>query len=194
MKQTRSDTKAAPSLDLHFVDAWQQRDARLAGDARLLWERANLLTPEAREQRVNELVALAYLDGKVAGVATAVIANLPQLRGRFAFYRCAAYPPRHRGERQRHERPAERHAVWAPQHTVSYALSGYARGVLERWSLAHPEEKVLGLAAVIESPGYRRKQREPLWPDYGLHLNLVGYTPDGRQIRVAWFEHARLDP
>ncbi len=178
---------------LSFVTAWQRNDPQLAGDARLLWERAGLLTPPIREQRAKELVALAYLDGKVAGVSTAVVHELPQLRGRFAFYRCAVKPPRHRGERQHAERPEDPSAPWAPRHTLSYALSGYARTVLEDWSREHPEEKVLGMVAIIESKGYRRKQREPMWPEYGLDLNLVGYTADGRQIRVAWFRHARLE-
>ena len=179
---------------LRFVTAWQQDDPKLMRDALQLWERAGLLTPAVREQRAKELVALAYLDGEVAGVSTAVIHDLPQLRGRFAFYRCAVKPPRHRGTRQQTSRPQDASTPWAPNHTISYALSGYARTVLEDWSRTHPVEKVLGMAAVIESKGYRRKQREPLWPDYGLDLNLIGYTPDGRQIRVAWFQHTRLDP
>lgn len=181
-------------MDLTFEEAWQRNDPRHAADACRLWDRANLLEPALREQRVHELVALAYLGGEIAGVSTATLGELPQLRGRFAFYRCAAHPPRHRGSRQRGERPADPAAPWAPAHTVSYALSGYARQVLERWSLAHPREKLLGMAAVIESPSYRRKQREPMWPDYGLNLNLVGYLPGNRQIRVAWFAHARVDP
>jgi hypothetical protein len=78
---------------LSFVNAWRRNDPQLAGDALLLWERAGLLTPPIREQRAKELVALAYLDGKVAGVSTAVVQELPQLRGRFAFYRCAVKRP-----------------------------------------------------------------------------------------------------
>jgi len=37
--------------------------------------------------------------------------------------------------------------------------------------------------------------RVPVWPNApGLNgLVLVGYTPAGQQVRVSWFEHARLD-
>jgi hypothetical protein len=55
----------------------------------------------------------------------------------------------------------------------------------------HPEERVLGLGAVIESPDLAERARQPFWPQ--TRMGLVGYTPEGRQIRVAWFAHARLD-
>ena len=49
-------------------------------------------------------------------------------------------------------------------------------------------------AAVIQAAEYRDKQREPIWPEYGLELNLAGWTDRGEQLRVAWFRHAKLEP
>ena len=63
--------------------------------------------------------------------------------------------------------------------------------MLERWSLEAPQEKVQGVAAVIQADNFEEMKRRPKWPGSGL--NLVGYTEEGQQIRVAWFDHARLD-
>ena len=66
-----------------------------------------------------------------------------------------------------------------------------SRNVLERWSLEAPQEQVQGVAAVIQAANIEEMKRLPKWPRSGL--DLVGYTQDGQQIRVAWFDHARLD-
>jgi hypothetical protein len=50
---------------------------------------------------------------------------------------------------------------------------------------------VLGLAAIIESEDLRQRQRDPVWEN--TRLNLVSFLRDGRQIRVAWFAHARYE-
>jgi hypothetical protein len=62
--------------------------------------------------------------------------------------------------------------------------------VLEPWSAAHPEERVAGIATILVSPNYAEKQKRPVWEP---GLTLIGYTPQGQQIRVAWFDHARVD-
>ncbi|HYG28142.1 MAG TPA: hypothetical protein VD906_14715, partial [Caulobacteraceae bacterium] len=40
---------------------------------------------------------------------------------------------------------------------------------------------------------YRGKQLEPTWPEHGLHLNLACYLQSGHQLRVAWFDHGRVE-
>jgi hypothetical protein len=66
-----------------------------------------------------------------------------------------------------------------------------ARELLQSWSVEHPEEKVAGIAAILESRELAGLGRQPFWP--GTGLLLAGYTKDGRQIRISWFSHARLD-
>ena len=72
----------------------------------------------------------------------------------------------------------------------STALSVFTRDLIEQWSAEHPEEGVLGLAAIIESQALRQRQRDPVWANTGL--NLVAFTSKGKQLRVAWFRHARV--
>lgn len=159
--------------DVSFVKAWRRDDPQCAADAIALWTQTGLVAPSDREERVSQLVALALVDGEAVAVATAKLEYLPPLKCRVAMYRCMVAPP-------------------FRQHAISYRLSGYARGVLEDWSREHPEENVLGMAAEIHAQQYREKQREPTWPEHGLHLDLIGYSRRDLQIRMAWFEHARV--
>jgi hypothetical protein len=75
---------------------------------------------------------------------------------------------------------------------VSYCLAAFCRNVLERWSVEHPLERVAGMVDEIQASQYTEKQRKPVWPEYGMNLNLVGYNSFGEQIRVSWFKHTRL--
>lgn len=161
-------------MNITFEEAWQKNDPKQAEEAKAFWEAYGLLPPPMREARAHELVALVRVDDAVAGVATARLEYQPPLRGRFAMYRCAVAPD-------------------FQHHAVPDRLTAYARQVLEGWSREHPNEKVLGMAAILDPREYREKQPEPVWPDYGLNLNLVGYSGQGEQIRVAWFDHARVE-
>ncbi|WP_447752238.1 hypothetical protein [Sphingopyxis fribergensis] len=116
---------------------------------------------------------MAYADDELVAVSTAALRDAPLLGARMAFYRCAVSSSfRRQG--------------------LSYRLSGYARGVLEAWSLENPDEKVMGMAAVMQASEYQDRLNEPFWPEHGLNLNFACYTPQGQQLRVAWFGHARI--
>lgn len=159
--------------EFDYRPAWQRHDAAIEADAIHFWRRLDILprgvTPEARAK---ELVAAAYRDGKLAAVATARLARLDFLRARFAMLRAAVDPEFRRGR-------------------AALGLAIYTRDLLESWSYAHPEERIAGLGAIIEAPELGTRQREPYWPT--TRFGLVGYTGDGRQIRVSWFEQFRLD-
>lgn len=158
-------------LDITFRPAWGLDDPVIVRDAKELWLRLGVLRPQGVDQRVSELCAAAYVGNTMVGVSTAYLADLAILKSRFAFFRCAV--------------STEHRRQW-----VSYRLAPYSRDVLEKWSLANPDEKIMGMAAVIEGGNYKERQREPVWPR--STLNVVGYNELGDQIRVAWFKHARV--
>lgn len=153
--------------------AWRLADSAIERDAIAFWDRLAILPAGVRPgERARELVAVAYQGDRLVGVTTAAPGRIEALRGRFAMLR-GAVDPAHRRSR------------------LGFDLLLFSRELLERWSHEHPEEKLLGLGAVIESPDLAERARQPFWPQ--TRLGLVGYTPEGRQIRVVWFAHARLD-
>lgn len=162
---------AAPEFDIR--PAWRLGDAAIEADAIAFWKRLGLLPPDVPPAaRAKELAAVAYRDGQLAGVMTAAIQRIDFLRARFAMIRGAIDP------------------AWRRSYAVS-ALGGASRDLIERWAETHPEERVAGIGAVVETRQFDAFQKKPVWPN--TRLAVAGYTPDGRQIRIAWFDHFRLD-
>jgi hypothetical protein len=158
--------------DLDIRPAWRRDDPELEAEAIAFWKRLDLLPagvpPEARAK---ELVALAYRSGELVGVSTAAIDYHQPLRARMAFLR-GATDPAHRRTR------------------AGVTLGVGTREILERWAAEHPDERVGGLAAIVENRDIGLPLLEPIWPV--TRLTLIGFTPDGRQVRAYWFRHFRL--
>lgn len=161
-------------LEVEFANAWMRDDWKLGADAKTFWQKIGLVSAEERERRVGELCTVAYHQGQVVGVATATLTIVPQVRARLAMYRCAVDPDFRRQDM------AER-------------MSGRIRTILEAWSADNPQEKVLGMGAIIQAAELRRKSLEPIWHDWGTELVMCGYTQRGEQIRISWFPHARFE-
>lgn len=153
--------------------AWRRGDPQLEADAIAFWQRLAILPAGvAPEQRAKELVALAYEGDRLVGVQTASIERVEQVRSRLALLRSAVDP----GHRQRH---------------VSLALTLYARDLLERWAADHPHERLGGLGARVGGAQLAERARQPHWPR--TRFILAGFLPDGRQLRISWFEDFRVE-
>lgn len=164
---------SAIGAEFDYRPAWRRDDPAVEADAIAFWRRLGLLPPDVDpEARAKELVAVAYKDGALAAVATATLTRLEFLRARFAMIRAAVDPEWRRSR-------------------AAFGLALYTRKLLEIWSGDNPHERVAGLAAIIEAAELVARQKEPFWP--ATQFGLVGYTRNGRQIRVSWFEDFRLD-
>ena len=161
----------AAGYDLHA--AWRRDDARYEADAIAFWERLSLL-PKGVDPavRATELAAVAYKDGELVAVSTLAIGRLEQVGARIAMLRAATDP----GHRRAH---------------LANALSIFTRETIEAWAKAHPEERIGGMGAVIESEHLRGREKEPVWPT--SKMALIGRTPKGQQLRLYWFPDFRLD-
>lgn len=160
--------------DFEFRAAWRLHDAQIEKDAIHFWNRLGILPAHVTpEERAKELTAVAYRGERIVGVHTATLGRLDQVRARLAMLRSAVDPDYRRTR-------------------VSFALTLYTRALLERWSSEHPEERLGGLGAILESRELAGRGQQPYWPT--TRFILAGFLPDGRQIRVSWFEDFRLDP
>jgi hypothetical protein len=73
---------------------------------------------------------------------------------------------------------------------LSYGLMTRARHLIEAWSLANPEEKVMGMATLAQTKDAFLGDGPGVFKGSGL--SFVGWTANGERMRVAWFEHARI--
>jgi hypothetical protein len=159
-------------MDIVFKEVWRRDDPGRARDAKAFWE--GLIPPAERERRAKELCCMAYQGGRLIGLSTAYPTVFPQVKARLAAYRCAVAP-----DFRRHE--------------LAKAVTSRSIAILKRWSERNPEEKVLGVAAVIQAVELRGMALRPVWPEYDLDLNLACYLPTGEQLRVAWFPNVKIE-
>jgi GNAT superfamily N-acetyltransferase len=159
-------------LDVAIRHVWRQTDAAIEADAKALWRRLSVL-PEGvdADLRADEIVSAAYVGDVLAGVTTAFVRELEFLRHRFYMFRGLVAPE-------------------FRKHNIGRRLLAHAREVLEAWAREHPEEGVAGIAGVIQNPVLVDRPRMPTSPVGAF--TLVGYTDNGEQIRVAWFDHVRV--
>ena len=160
-----------------LLPAWQRNDPKIIKDAIEFWHRLRVLPAGvSAEQRAPELCATAYVDDELVGVSTIQVRLSPDLRCRLGYFRCLASP-------------AHSHLK------LAFRLTVYSHELLEQWSKEHPDEKVLGMISLLEHPSYDANPlgKRPVWRHGNSSFSFIGYTPDGHQVRLTWFDHARLE-
>lgn len=173
--------------DIAILPAWRRDSPTIAEDAQALWaELAALPAGDSADARVRELCSAAYQGRELIGVSTIAMRVHPLLPGcRLGFFRCLVRPEHRRRD-------------------VARKLLRFSADLVERWSAGNPQEKLLGLGIILETALLTERSRDPVWwLEIGetveepvrarAPLFLAGRTAKGQQIRVMWFEHARLD-
>lgn len=152
--------------------AWQRQDPAIERDADLFWS-ANKVLPQSASvsDRLNEICIVAYAERALVAVSTAVVRYVAFLGARLAMFRCSI-STEYRGKK------------------LSYAMMTRAREVLEEWSAAHPEEKVMGMTTVAQTQTAYLGDGPGVFKGSGL--TFVGWTANGERMRVAWFDHATI--
>jgi len=158
---------------LEIRPGWRLEDPGLEADAIDYWRRLGNL-PKAIDPalRAKELVAGCYKDGRLIAVQTAILQVAALVRARFALLRVSTDP------------------AYRRSHAAS-TLTIFARNYLEWWAQENPDERLAGIAGVVEAPMLADGQRDPYWAESGL--GLIGFQPDGSQVRVSWFRHFRFE-
>jgi hypothetical protein len=153
-------------------NVWRSADAVVERDV-LAYLRCQELLPEAADAalRLKELCIVAYDGPLVVGAITATLRRVEFLRARIALLRVSVGSG-YRGAQ------------------LALNMLGEAQRVLDRWSVEHPEEKLMGVGTVSETKDIGSKLHEAVHQPFGL--TLVSYTERGSQFRVAWFRHATI--
>lgn len=154
--------------NIRYVSAWRRRNPALERDAIAMWTEMKVLPAGVRpEDRAKELCALAYDGDRLVGITTAQIQPYAPVRQRFAWGRILLRPD------------VEKSGLVVP-------LTIAMREELREWSVANPAEQVAGFAIVLTAAGYGAS------PVTAAGLALAGYSPEGHQIRLYWWDHFRI--
>jgi hypothetical protein len=160
------------SIEVRTV--WQADDPAVARDVESLWEQCAAVFPKDRADRLREIVAAAYVDGTIAGACTARAIDYKVLRAQVL-----------------HIRPA---ILRGAQHDeVLLQLLSAAKNTLQPWAGARASDRLKGILVIFDSDAYEGLYPEPIIRRQDIELVLTGCTDEGRQIRIAWFDDARLE-
>lgn len=166
-----------------MLSAWMANDA-VQRDAVLdFWRRSNAM-PEGvdPEGRLDQLVATAWLGDVLVGTSTAEIGIYSALSRKFAFYRYLVDPAYRR-------------------QNISREITRTTVSALDGWAKDNADNDVIGVAGIWEGRAeFFGRERSPIW-DYGAQLIppvelepfvLLGYTPEGLDIWITFFDHIRV--
>lgn len=156
-----------------ITPVWKNVGPELADELVDLWSQAGAIADPARAAlRAREAICIARdASGALCGVATAALRVLPRLRQPMYGYR-QFFAPHFRGGKQ--SVPFFRHAC----------------KVLQEYNAALASPESLGVLVELENPMLAARYDRACMPESGLVF--IGYSPRGLQLRVSYFDGARL--
>lgn len=158
---------------LELRPAWRCADPQIERDAELFWRRERVLPPGTDiDEQLKELCLAAYEGETLIALTTARIRYIDFLMVKLAMLRIAVASDKRK-------------------HRVASILQPESRELLEQWSLANPSENVFGMGTVVQAfmfpLGTRLQAYRP-----ASRVSFIGWTANGEQMQVAWFEHATI--
>jgi hypothetical protein len=159
--------------NIEIRTVWQKDDPAASHDVVALWDESGAIFPKDRPDRLKELVAAAYVDGKIAGACTARPIDYKVLRAQVFHIRSTIL-------------------AGAQHDEVLLCLLSSAKSVLQPWAQVHADKRLKGILAIFDSDAYDGLYAEPIIRWHGIELVLTGCTDEGRQIRTIWFDDAKL--
>ncbi|MCF6226370.1 MAG: GNAT family N-acetyltransferase [Xanthomonadales bacterium] len=157
--------------EISYIDVWSDCPEKWQTACKDFWlESKALPNDDALETRIKQLCTLAVDGDRLVAVSTVFKAEYKPLRCELYFFRCLVSPEYRR-------------------RLIARQLAITSRKTMEAFSAKYPTTSAAGMAVTVESPVYSEMSHRAIWPS---GLNLVGYTNQGQQVRVAWFQGALL--
>ena len=162
-------------MSLEIIPVWNQITPELEAELAQFWiDNKAMLDPAKAGQRAAQVVCIARGDkGEIAGVSTAYPRIVPLLRQPMYYYR-------------NYIAPAYRNRA------LSIPFLRESRAVLQEFNLALPQPFCIGVIVSLENKRISTHYPEAYWPLTGF--TFMGYSKDGYELRVSYFDGVRLFP
>lgn len=165
----------AASAGFRFIADWQDLSDADANSVLDFWHREHANVEGAvATRRVHQVVTRVLApDGAIAAVSTAGVRTIPRLGQPMYYYRCFVG------------------AAWRG-HALMRPLIHHTYVQLDAWSRAHGFP-CIGLLLELENAGFKRTLQRAYWPmTPGLGFSFIGRSAKGLDLRVCYFQGARL--
>jgi hypothetical protein len=161
-------------MAVEFIKVWKRVDPELQAELARYWiENGAMLDPAKAAERAPEVVCIAREAGRLVGVTTAYPRIVPMLRQPMYYLRM------HIAE------PARNQALSIPFVNQSF-------DEIERQELAKDKVKCIGVILQLQNERLAAHYNEAYWWQSGFVY--AGISRDEQQLRVRYFEGARLPP
>jgi hypothetical protein len=173
MSHPSADVRPNTDPSFEIVPVWRNVSPELIAELSGLWAQTGAIAdPASAAARGQQAVCIGRdANGAICAVGTAVIRTLPRLRQPMYFYR-QFFAPGFRGQRQ----------------TVPFFRRACDILQAHDAQLAIPE--ALGVLVELESALLAARYVHACDPHSGT--TFIGYSPRGLQLRVSYFDDARL--
>ncbi len=162
-------------MTLEITSVWNKVTPELEAELTAFWlENKAMVDAGKAAGRAAQVVCIARgEDGKLAGVSTAYPRIVPLLRQPMYYYRNYLSKD-YRGKE------------------LSIPFLQKSREVLQEYCLAMPKPLCIGIILSIENQRLAAHYNSAHWPRTGF--TFIGYSADGHQLRVSYFDGVRLHP
>lgn len=160
-------------MKVDVTPVWKQVAPELADELVAFWRDHNAIVNEAiARRRVEQVVCIARDEhGTLCGVGTALVKVLPRLRQPTYYYR-QFFAKALRGQHQ------------------ELAFFQRCKQVLQAYNAGLTQAESLGILLEIENAKIAAAYKRAIEP--GFEAVFIGYSPRGLQLRVSYFDDARL--
>jgi hypothetical protein len=162
-------------VSLEIIPVWNQMTPELEAELAEFWiKNGAMLDANKATERAKQVVCLVRSEqGAIAGVSTAYPRIVPLLRQPMYYYRnfiAEEFRGRH----------------------LSIPFLRKSKAVLQEYSLALPQPLCIGVIIEMANKRLEAHYDQAYWHQTGF--TFMGYSKDGLQLRVSYFDGVRLYP
>lgn len=172
---TEKKKKPRQAVALDIVPVWRRLTPELEAEIGAFWKQHHAIGDDAEiARRASEVVCLGRdAEGRICGVCTAVVKVLPRLLQPMYYFRMfLAKTVRGQG--------------------YVLVFHNQAKAILQDYNARLPQAEGLGLLLELESTFLSAHYKQAYVRE--ADSVFIGYSPRGLQLRVSYFEGARLLP
>ena len=161
-------------MAVEIIPVWKRVDPELAAEIARYWvDNGAMLDAEKAAERASEVVCIARDKGRIVGLTTAYPRIVPMLRQPMYYLRM------HIAQAARNEGLS-----------IPFVKDSFKE--IERQELAKDKLLCLGVILQLQNERLAQHYNEAYW--WQSQFVFAGYSRDNQQIRVRYFEGAKLPP
>jgi len=161
-------------MAVEIIPVWKRVDEQLQAELARYWIENGAMTDAGRAaERAPEVACIARSEGRIVGVTTAYPRIVPVLRQPMYYLRM-------------HVAPAARNEGLS----IPFVVDSFAE--IEKQELAKDKLLCLGVILQLQNERLAAHYNEAYW--WQSKFVFAGYSRDNQQLRVRYFEGARLPP